>query len=172
MTTNKIEANRNIFSKLSNFSHEASNRDTHYDTSLRFFIATNEDEQDWLIKIKIEHQKKISDKVKFALLKYNEKLYYVTVGIDTSDRNDEAFNTLKQYGLKETEINAGIFTNLIFTLDISVAKQADPLEIIDTIFTEEKPRSDESYPYKLKDIQPFFDNLFFFEIDVDCTLAS
>jgi ferritin-like protein len=157
MTTNKIQANQNIFTKLSDFSREFSNRDTHYNISLRFFIKTNEEEKEWLEKMKIKNRKYISNKVKFALLEYNGKLYYVTVGIDMTERNDEVFQKLNQYGLKETEINAGIFTNLIFSLDISIANQIDPLNIINTIFIDEQPIPDKNYSYDLKDIQPFFD---------------
>lgn len=164
METNKIKANQNIFSKLRNFLQDSGHVEKYYDISLKFFIETNENEQNWLKKIKIKHQKSISNKIKFALLEYNKKLYYVTVGIDKSDGNYEVFEKLKQYGLKETNMNAGIFTNLIFTLDISIAKQANPLEIIENIFTEKEPSSTQNYPYKLEIIQPFFDNLFFLKL--------
>jgi hypothetical protein len=151
-----IDANISIFEKMSNFTKK-------YDDNLNFetprCIKTNKDEQKWLKNLAIVKEQLISPKLKTALFEFEDQQYFVVVGCQHQE--DIELENVVEF----TEMNAGIFTALLFELKVPLIQKADYREMIEDIFYES---SEQTIRYELSSVIKFFEPLCVYKIDNDC----
>lgn len=147
-----IEANKYIFDTLASFVSESIQG--YYIPSNKRCIATDDNEKEWLKKIKILKIKQILPNFKTSLFEYNEVKYFAVVGWNNSTEIEyENFSLI--------DMNAGIVTALIFELKLTVAQNVDPYLIAEQIcYSSEET----TIKYNYKDILQMFEPLSVFEI--------
>jgi hypothetical protein len=149
-------ANISIFAKMADFTKK-------YDDSLNFetrrCIKTTDDDKKWLKNLAIVKEQLISPKLKTALFEFEGQQYFVVVGCQHQE--DIELENVVEF----TEMNAGIFTALLFELKVSLIQKANYLEMIEDIFYES---SEQTIRYELSSIIKFFEPLCVYKIDNNC----
>lgn len=153
MTRNMIDANVSIFGKIADFTKK-------YEDSINFetrrCIQTNKDDKNWLQNLKIVNEQLISPKLKTALFEFEDRQYFVVVGCHHQE--DIELENVIEY----MEMNAGIFTALLFELKVPLLQKASYLEMIEDIFYES---SEQTIRYELNSVVKFFEPLCVYQIN-------
>jgi hypothetical protein len=120
-----IAANVSIFEKIADFTKK-------YDDNLNFTtrrcIKTTDDDKKWLKNLEIVREQLISPKLKTALFEFEGQQYFVVVGCQ--HQQDIELENVVEF----TEMNAGIFTALLFELKIPLIQKANYLDMIEDVF--------------------------------------
>ncbi|NET78022.1 MULTISPECIES: hypothetical protein [Okeania] len=154
MSRNMIEANEYIFNKLADF-FEVSNIDIVIDEQKKRYIETDDEEKEWLKKLKIINQKyQILPNFATASFQYGGNDYFVAIGSQEYLENNQEV-------IQFIELNAGIVTALLFELKISVARKASPYDIADKIFY---PSQKERIGYDFSTVRDLFEPIFVYKI--------
>jgi hypothetical protein len=156
MARNMIDANISIFKKMADFTKKY---DDNINLETRRCIKTTDDEKKWLKNLVIVKEQLISPKLKTALFEFEGWQYFVVVGYQHQE--DIELENVVEF----TEMNAGIFTALIFELKVPLIQKANYLEMIEDIFYES---SEQTIRYELSSVIKFFEPLCVYRIDNDC----
>lgn len=153
-----IEANKYIFNQLANFVEESKIDDT-FDRQKKRYIETNDEDKEWLKKLKITNKKyPILPNFQTASFQYGGNDYFVAIGVkENLEINQEEF-------IQPLELNPGIFTALLFELKISVDQKANPLEITNDFFNEGG--------YNFHQVKDFFEPIFVYKIPKNSPFLS
>jgi len=173
MARNMKEANKYIFNTLKAFMDDHPD----FDNEIKYFgdhyiryVETDKRERKYLKKLKVLISKSLTIHLKFAIFEYscNDKreLYFVSTSLE---EKDIVPSLLDDCGLLDyEEINAGIFTALIYELKMGIKDNVDPYEIFNTIFYEIPKDTFKGFAYD--EISIFFEPLKIYEIKEDCPL--
>lgn len=159
------EANRKIFSYLKDYSEKSG-------VSFRFCdnrrIELDEESQEWLKKLEILAKQTSSLRLKFAFIKHQENIYFVSIGlnIDPLEQSDSLDEKLLLYGLNRIPENGGVFIALVADLNIPIKNAIQPRQVIDEVFYDLEEDQLEKYQYQ--SISKFFEPIQVYEITDQC----
>ena len=153
-----IEANEYIFDLLASFV-ENQNIEVSIFRDHKRCIKTNEDDKQWLKKLKITDQQSILPYFRTATFEFDHKNYFVAIGWQHKLE-------IEQEIIEEIELNGGMLTALLFELKVSVKQTADAYQIAEDIFY---PRENEDLiRYEFSKIHEFFEPVFVYQINDEC----
>lgn len=158
MSRNMIEANKHIFDLLASFV-ENQNIEVPIFRDHKRCIQTNEDDQQWLKKLKITNQQSILPYFRTATFEFDHKNYFVAIGWEHKLE-------IEQEIIEEIELNGGMLTALLFELKVSVKQTADAYQIAQDIFYP--PENEEIIKYEFSQINHFFEPVFVYQINDEC----
>ncbi|UKO98956.1 hypothetical protein [Nostoc sp. UHCC 0870] len=155
-----IDANQYIFDVLANFVQE-SNQGIYIPPNKRC-IETDQEEKEWLQKLKIIKIKQILPDFKTSSFGFDNINYFAVSGWTNSSE-------IKYENLDLIELNAGIVTALIFEFKLTVGKNIDAYTIAEQVFYES---DEEIIKYQYTQILKFFAPLSVYRISNNFPLTN
>ncbi|MEQ9235258.1 hypothetical protein [Coleofasciculus sp. E2-BRE-01] len=150
-----IEANKYIFDLLIKYVKK-SDISTSIEENKRY-IKTDCREKEWLKQLKIVENQPILPKLKTASIKFDKIEYFVVVGWDDSvDFEEEIINPIS--------LNAGLFTALIFDLQVSIRRKVSAYEIVEKILYPIEVGESTYSGHDFNEISDFFEPIYIYEI--------
>lgn len=155
MSRKKIKANEIVFD-LIKFCFDLSQPIKDIDSPR--WIATKPEEQEWLTHSKIEKIFSITPDTQFGILEYDNKVYFVTTGLDAPEHYPAGFNPF--------EINSAAFTAIICEFELPVRNNISALYLENNILSQKM--GDEGYDgHSLNEMETLFPNVFMCEVTSD-----
>jgi hypothetical protein len=165
-----IEANRYIFNTLKDFidDHPKFDRTVDYfgEKYIRF-IQTNDQEKKWLKELNVITDIRLTSLLKFVIFEFHSEFYFVSVSLN--EQNIDS-SSLEEYGLLDFDNNSGIFTALIYQLEVGVKEDIDPYKIFNEVFYPIKEDQKEGFEYTK--IVNFFESIKIYQMTKDCPFCS
>lgn len=148
-----IAANQYIFKVLADFVHN-SNADVLIDDEQQRCINTDGREKEWLKSLKVTSKQQILPNFRTACFEFECQKYFVTIGWHTGLKTDQEV-------IQPIELNAGIVTALLFELEVSIDRKANPYAIADEIFYQ---LDQKVIKYNFSTIAKFFEPILVYQI--------